>query len=163
MTATLSYAARGWYVIPLHSIGQGRCTCTDRGCKHPGKHPRIRTGRDHACATIEEAILRGWWDQWPSANVGIVTGARSGLVVLDVDPKNGGLDTLRRLETEQGPLPSTPTVVTGSGGLHLYFLHLGTRVPNRAGLFPGIDLRGDGGFVVAPPSQHALGHYRWKT
>jgi putative DNA primase/helicase len=94
------------------------------------------------------------------ANVAIATGA--GLVVLDHDPRSGGDDGLATLRAEHGDLPATPTVRTGSGGTHWYFAHRGGRVGNRAGLYPGIDVRADGGFVVAPPSVHRSGNrYEW--
>lgn len=163
VAAALGYANHGWPVLPLHTAVGDRCSCGDAACAHPGKHPRIKTGRDHARATTDVSLIRKWWRQWPTANIGVVTGARSGLVVVDVDPRHGGLDSLRQLEAEHGQLPSAPTVITGSGGLHLYFRHPGGRVPNRVGLYPGIDLRGDGGLVVCPPSLHAQGSYRWQN
>jgi len=106
-----------------------------------------------------------WFDTWPDANVGIAIGAESGLVVLDVDPRHGGTESLEELETRHGRLPLSPVVLTGGGGTHSYFAHpKGGTVPNRtnfAGL-PGLDLRADGGYVVAPPSVHASGRaYEW--
>jgi Bifunctional DNA primase/polymerase, N-terminal/Primase C terminal 1 (PriCT-1) len=82
--------------------------------------------------------------------------------VIDVDPRHGGNDSLAELERRHGPLPDTPRVLTGGGGVHLYFA-VEQLIGNRVGLAPGIDLRGDGGFVVAPPSLHASGrHYLWE-
>jgi len=66
-------------------------------------------------------VIESWWRQWPSANVGVVTGRPSGLVVVDIDPRHGGIDSMRRLVDEHGPLPSGPRVRTGSGGWHLLF------------------------------------------
>jgi hypothetical protein len=101
-----------------------------------------------------------WWSQWPSANVGIATGASSGLVVLDIDPGHGGTDGMRELITRHGSPPRTVVVETGGGGRHGYFGCNGKRefksTTNLAGL-SGIDVRGEGGFVVAPPSLHASG------
>jgi hypothetical protein len=94
--------------------------------------------------------------------VGIVTGLVSNLVVLDVDAAHGGEASLQRLVQAHGPLPWTVEARTGGGGRHLYFIHPGGLVPNRAGFRPGLDLRGDGGYVVAPPSVHPSGRaYAW--
>jgi len=92
-----------------------------------------------------------------------MAGAVSNLVVLDVDARHGGEESLAALVRAHGVLPRTIEAETGGGGRHLYFAHPGGVVPNRAGLAPGLDLRGDGGMVVAPPSLHASGRrYRWK-
>jgi hypothetical protein len=93
-----------------------------------------------------------------------VAGRLSGLVIVDVDPRHGGTETLEALARDHGPLGSTLEAETGSGGRHLYFAHPGGVVRNRVGLAPGIDLRGDGGLVVAPPSVHPSGRlYRWRA
>ena len=106
--------------------------------------------------------LAEWFRRWPDANVGIVTGEISNLVVVDVDPNHGGDDSLDRLQQRFGPLPPTVEVETGGGGRHLYFAHPGFQLRNRVGLAQGIDLRGDGGYVVAPPSVHPTGRrYAW--
>jgi hypothetical protein len=104
-------------------------------------------------------VIRRWWANWPNANVAIRTGAASGLVVIDIDPDHGGDDTLRHLIDERGALPACRTVRTGSDGRHFYFTHPGFDVPNDTGrrLGPGIDIRGDGGYVIAPPSLHVSG------
>ena len=94
----------------------------------------------------------------------IRTGAVSGLIVLDVDPDHGGDKTLEALLNDHGPLPPGALVRTGSGGRHLYFAHPGGVIRNDAGrrLGPGLDIRGDGGYIIAPPSRHASGaSYRW--
>jgi hypothetical protein len=84
------------------------------------------------------------------------------LIVLDVDPQHGGDASLARLEQRHGPLPTTIEATTGGGGRHLYFAHPGGLTRNRTGLAQGIDLRGDGGYVVAPPSIHPNGRpYHW--
>jgi hypothetical protein len=106
--------------------------------------------------------VRRWWRRWPDANVGVVTGAVSGLVVLDVDPRHGGDESLAVLEGIHGTLPRTVESLTGGGGQHLYFRHPGTVVPSRS-IAPGLDIKGDGGLVVSPPSQHISGRvYRWE-
>ncbi len=159
--AALAYARDGMAVLPLHSIENGACTCRKPGCSSPAKHPRTQHGLSEA--SKDEDTIRRWWERWPSANVGIATGALSGIVVLDVDPKNGGDDGLVGLREEYGDLPATRTVATGGDGSHFYFRHPGVEVRNsaqRVGL--GLDVRGDGGYVVAPPSLHASArNYEW--
>lgn len=114
----------------------------------------------HRLATENE--INAWYQQWASANVGIVTGAISGLVVLDIDPRHGGEQSLAQWNKVYGPLPLTLEARTGGDGRHVYFKHPGGVIHNRVGITPGIDLRGDGGCVVAPPSIHGSGKaYTW--
>jgi putative DNA primase/helicase len=129
----------------------------NKACSSVAKHPRTKHG--HRDATTDPEQIAMWWNGKPLANVGVRTGGF--LVVLDVDPRNGGDETLRRLLAEHGALPATWTVQTGGGGEHYYFA-VDAELPTRAGLFPGVDLKGAGGFVVAPPSRHASGaRYLW--
>ncbi len=160
--AALQYAARGWPVLPLHTPdAEGRCSCHKPDCKDVGKHPRTLRGLKDA--SLDPVVITGWWRKWPNANVGLRTGARSGIVVLDVDAGTGGRETLVQLVAHYGPLPPTLTVETGGGGIHLVFAHPGVRVTTQAGqLGPGLDVRGDGGYIVAPPSLHRSGRrYQW--
>lgn len=158
-----AYARRGWPAFPLHSPGSGPsgCDCRRDCGKDAAKHPRTAHGVTDA-TTNGDTIAR-WWRLWPEANVGIATGRRSRLVVLDVDPRSGGDTSLAALIAQHGPLPETPCVRTGGGGLHYYFAHPGDRVKNSASkVGAGLDIRGDGGYVVAPPSLHASGEpYVW--
>lgn len=160
--AAISYAARGWFVLPLYGIRDGLCTCGNAECNgFAGKHPRLREWTERA--TTDPDVLRGWWTKWPESNVGILTGFRSGLVVLDVDPRNGGDDSLERLIRDHGPLPETVESLTGGGGRHILFGHLGGKLPKKAGLRPGLDLCADGAQIVAPPSVHRSGRtYAWE-
>ena len=113
-------------------------------------------------ATADIAIVSRWWKQNPNANVGIATGQRSRLFVFDVDTKSGGMETYEQLVFKHGRPPDTWQQTTGSGGFHLFFRYPNFRVSNAAGLFQGIDIRGDGGQVVAPPSIHPNGkRYEW--
>lgn len=115
-------------------------------------------------ATTDLDTIEAWWSVWPNANVGIATGAKSGFWALDVDPKNGGLESLDAIRDKLDVNSSTPIVRTGGGGLHFYFRYDPARpVGNTASrLGPGLDTRGDGGYVVAPPSIHASGNaYEW--
>ncbi len=161
LKAALAYAASGWPVFPCHAPAAGGCTCGLPACVSPAKHPRTEHG--FLDATREEARIREWWTRWPAANVAIATGARSDLLVLDVDPRHGGDETLREMERRHGPLPPTPEVLTGGGGRHLYFQHPATKVASSAGAAgPGLDIKADGGYVVAPGSVHQSGKtYRW--
>lgn len=154
--AALEYAARGWLVIPLNSPTARGCSCRQADCAKPGKHPRTAHGlKDASC---DPAIIHEWWTRWPDANIGIVTGPESGILVLDVDGRQGE-ESLIELARRGWRLPDTFTVRTGGGGQHNYF-----RWPNGANvrnsqsrIAPGLDIRGQGGYVVAPPSRHASG------
>ncbi len=160
LETALGYAARGWSVLPLHSIANGRCTCGRDNCSSAGKHPRTVHGvKDASC---DPATIRAW--DWNSANVGIATGAISSLVVIDIDPRHGGFQAALDLVPKHGEFPKTLEVKTGGGGFHLYFKHPGGRVANSSSkIGAGIDVRGDGGFVVAPPSLHTSGsRYQWR-
>jgi hypothetical protein len=107
------------------------------------------------------AEIEAWWQRWPGANVGVVTGWVSALVVLDVDPRHDGDRALAALEDRHAALPATVTSATGGGGRHLWFAHPAHLVPSRP-LRPGLDVKAEGGMVVAPPSVHASGDlYRW--
>jgi len=112
-------------------------------------------------ATLDHDQVEARWHRTPDVGVGIVTGAVSQLAVVDVDPRNG--EGLTDLEREHGRLPDSPTVVTPGGGHHAYLrLPPGVEVPCRVSLYPGLDLKGARGFVVAPPSLHPNGgRYAW--
>ncbi|HEY5650228.1 MAG TPA: bifunctional DNA primase/polymerase [Acidimicrobiia bacterium] len=154
------YADRGWSVVPVHTAPGGTCTCSASPCDSPGKHPRIRW-EEAMSAAADLGRLEEWWRRWPDANVGVVTGRVSGLVVVDVDPRNGGDESLRALESRWGLLPVTPEVRTGGGGRHLWF-SVETEIPTGI-LAAGLDLKAEGGMVVAPPSLHASGaRYVWR-
>jgi hypothetical protein len=145
--AALDYLARGWSVIPI---------------REREKRPAV-AWKAYQEKHVTESTLHEWFRRSPDFNVGIVTGALSGLVVLDVDPRHGGKESLRKLEREHGALPRTIEAITGGGGRHVYFSHPGRVTRNRTNIEPGIDLRGDGGCIVAPPSIHPSGkRYRWK-
>jgi putative DNA primase/helicase len=131
-------------------------------CKSGAKTPLTEHGFKDASECPEQ--IQEWWDRWPSANVAVATGEVSGIVVLDIDKKHGGFQSLAALEKEHGTLPESWTARTGGGGIHVYFKHPGTRVPNSAGkVGEGLDIRGDGGYVLLPPSGHESGNnYEWK-
>jgi hypothetical protein len=149
-------------IVPLHGINRdGTCSCgTKCHPKHVGKHPRLKAWQHKA--TTDPNTIQDWCKKWPGSNIGIATG--KGLIVLDVDVDAGGCESLQELEHKHGELPRTPLVRTGSGGWHYYFrVPDGLHVNNSGGkIAPGLDVRGDGGQVVAPPSKHYSGQrYDW--
>jgi hypothetical protein len=147
-SAALSYAARGWRVIPLHDMSAGVCSCRKGAdCATPGKHPRLSKWPE--AASRDPGLIGGWWSGSPTANVGVVTGIESRLLVLDVDPRSGGYESLAAFL----PIPPTPTVSTGGGGRHYYLRHPGDKKIQGRVLADGLELKADGQFVVAPPSQ----------
>jgi DNA-directed RNA polymerase specialized sigma24 family protein len=178
LDAALSYARRGWHVFPLHTPRTPTiCSCGNRECGSIGKHPRTRHGV--AEATTDEDKIRTWWGMWPDANIGIAC-KPSELVVLDVDPKSGGEESLAQIRQQLGDgVFETITCITGSGGQHIYYgCPPGAAVTNVVSgprfvgpLGPGIDVRANGGltsqhggYVVAPPSLHASGRrYEWEA
>lgn len=136
----LAMAERGFRVFPLAPCG--KIPLTSHGCKD---------------ATNDLQQITTWWEGRPDANIGVATGAASGIIVLDIDGDEGEA-SLRKLEAEQGALPPTVEVITGGGGRHLYFQYPDLPIRNSAGkLGEGLDIRGDGGYVVAPPSIHQSG------
>jgi hypothetical protein len=142
----LALAKKGLAVFPC--LPRDKRPATEHGCKD---------------ATTDTAIIRKWWQQEPAFNIGIATGKVSKVLVIDVD----GLDaeaSLRKLEAEHGELPATVESITARGR-HLFFRGPDVLVRNSAGkIAPGIDVRGDGGYVVAPPSVHPSGRrYHWSV
>jgi hypothetical protein len=134
--AALTYAKRGIPVLP---------------CAAGSKTPLLDNG--HLGASTDPRKINLWWSRWPDANVGFPTGKRSGIFVLDVEEH--GFSKLQELEEERGELPATWTVKTGRRGRHYYFkLPEDVEIRNSAGIIGmGLDIRGEGGYVVAPPSR----------
>ncbi len=157
--AALAYAEQGWPVFPLYEITEAqRCACGQTSCAKPGKHPRTLHGFKDATTAAEE-ICR-WWQRWPCANLGIRTGRESGVVALDIDPQHDGDESLAILEVHHQLLPETVRTQTGGGGQHFLFAHPGDReirCTTKLGGYSGLDVRGDGGYIVVPPSNHASG------
>jgi hypothetical protein len=139
-TAALAYAARGWHVFP---------------CDPQTKQPLTTHG--FYDATTDAAQIEAWWQQWPCALIGIRTGPESGLFVLDVDIcTDKGIDgsiAIAALERQYGALPDTLTSTTPRGGFHLFFeWHPGIRNNADSKLGAHLDVRGEGGYVIVPPS-----------
>jgi hypothetical protein len=128
-----------------------------------GKTPKIDGG--FKAATTDPKLVQEWWTKWPEANIGIPTGAVSGVWVLDIDGDEGEA-SLKALEQNYGDLPQSIEVITGGGGRHIYFAMPanGTIPCSASKIAKGIDVRGDGGYVVAPPSIHPSGsRYQWSV
>jgi hypothetical protein len=156
----LAYALKGWPVLPLHSYDDGCCTCGDKACRSPAKHPITQNGLKDASADPD--VIHRWMDETQDqANIGISTG--KGLIVMDIDAKSGGFESRDSLESRFGKLPPTLAARTGGDGEHSFFtVPDGMVIGNKVGILPGIDIRGDGGYVVAAPSLHASGQrYCW--
>ena len=172
LTAALDLAARGLQVFPLHSPGGGKpCDCRNPQCGalddtgkiigSPSKHPWNEHGLSDATSNIEQVTR--WWKVFPHANIGVATGPESGIVVLDVDPRHGGDVELHAMIDSNEKFPPLPCYETGSGGVHFWFQHPGFKVRSRgmSGM-KGIDVKGDGGYVIVPPSVHYTGGgYVW--
>lgn len=164
LDAALGYAGRGWRVFPLHGIVNGVCTCGRDDCGSAGKHPLVRRGLYEA--TTDARAIKEWWRRWRSANVGLATGSESGIVVIDIDLPAAFSSIPRLLDLGVG---RTLTGLTAGGGVHLVYGcsddDLGNsagRLPGVEGELPGVDLRGKGGYIVAPPSRHRTGNtYEW--
>ncbi len=143
--AALRYAHLGLSVIPLRSHG---------------KIPIFDEWQN--IASKDEAVVSRWFRQNPNSNVGIATGPKSNCFVFDVDVAKGGRDSFETLLNRHGQFPDTWQQTTGSGGFHLFFRYPNFQVPNATDLFTGIDIRGVGGQVCAPPSIHPNGQrYMW--
>lgn len=149
--AALTLAAKGLAVFP---------------CKPRDKIPLTRHGCLDASKNLDE--VRAWCQQWPDANIGIATGSKSGVWVLDIDGEEGEA-SLRDIEKRMQSLPSTVEAITGGGGRHLFFklpdFDNAPQIKNSAGqLGVGLDVRGEGGYVIAPPSIHPSGRpYAWSV
>src|SRR6185295_16140719 len=156
--AALRYAKMGWHVIPLHSSVGGFCDCR-MNCASPAKHPRTKNGLTDATSDIEK--VEWWWDTWPTSNIGVNAG-KSGLLLLDIDPRNGGVASVEELSKIHGQLPKTLTSQTGGGGVHYLFKRPQGGFGNVSGVMPGIDIKCDGGYFIADPSNHISGgQYEW--
>ena len=136
--AALNYARRGWKVFP---VGIDKQPLTPHGLLD---------------ASTDEAQIKEWFGVPSQRGVAIVCG--NGLVVLDIDVAHGGAESLEKLVSEKDF--QTATVQTGGGGWHFYFT-TDHEIRPRVGVLPGVDIRGDGSYVVAPPSPHVKGRYKW--
>lgn len=169
MSWALHYAALGWPVFPLTTpvtfgpkeaegdTPAATCSCGRSGCTNQGKHPRTSNGLSDA--TTDAQVIRAWWERWPDANIGLRTGVT--FDVLDLDGWTA-LDVLDLAAPAGAATLTGPAVLTGKG---VHYYQQPTGLGNRSGLVAtgsGIDWRGTGGYVVAPPSLHMTGSwYDW--
>jgi len=146
LRTALSLAARGMHVFP---------------CRPRDKRPAVARGVLEATTDLD--VIRNWWRQEPEFNVAVATGRRSGIFVLDLDNENAESE-LRKIEAQHGSQQATVEVITARGR-DIYFRMPNAVVRNSAGkIAPGIDVRGDGGYVLAPPSIHPSGRrYAWSV
>ena len=164
--AALEYARLGWHIFPVHGVRDGHCTCGAWDCASAGKHPHVKgwlRPRDHRSRHDRSVVAA----MASTQNIGAACGP-SGLLVLDIDPRHGGDESLERLEGRHRHFYGLK-VRTGGGGWHLFFRKPdGAMVKSRSNAlgdgYPGIDVRADGGYVVLPPSLHASGkQYEWEA
>ena len=159
----IRYAQAGIPVFPLHWIKpDGNCSCRQEAmCQCKGKHPRIKNWNEEASSDVKK--ITEWWSKTPSANIGIPMGEKTGLVALDVDTRHGGDKSLEALIAENSPLPKTITATTGGGGKHYIFKYTEELcLKNAVGFRDGLDIRTQGGMIVAAPSMHQSGNrYSW--
>lgn len=143
-SAALAYARAGLLVFPLAPNA---------------KEPAIEGGRGVYDATNDQAIVRSWWRQWPSANIGLAVKAE--WLVIDVDVRSGGPATVDEWLTSRGlrEMPTTPTQFTATGGAHYVFARPSCDVKGKAG--KGVDVLGLGRYIVAAPSLIAGKRYEW--
>ena len=145
LDAAVAYARSGLPVFP---------------CKRD-KKPLTSNGFKDATCDVGQISM--WWEDSPQASIGMPTGTTSGRVVIDIDPRHGGDKSLEDLQAKYGPLPNTLQSKTGGGGRHLFFWCRGAEIRNSAGVLArGLDVRGEGGYVILPPSPHPSGaSYEW--
>lgn len=170
----LHYAKMGYPLIPLHNViinkDFKRCSCADgRFCEKPGKHPRTRKG--HKNATTDQNRILEWWTKCPNANIGILTGVKTGIFVLDIDVKHGGEDSFETIKdyyrcelNDDYDCEGTLTSYSGSRGRHLIYKHpMEYKIrSSESRIDAGLDIKGEESYIVAPPSNHWSGRkYSW--
>jgi len=146
LDAAIEYARMGWQVFPCHPTGH---------------QPLVERG--FYAATIDADVIKSWWARWPNAAIGLRTGEASGMFAVDIDPRPGGDVSLEHLEAQHCQLPETVESQTGGGGRHLLLNWPGRPVSCSTGkIASGIDVKGDGGYIILPPSDHKSGRqYCW--
>ncbi len=170
LEAALMYAEMGWPVLPLHTVKDGQCTCGKPGGKcSPGKHPRydpMLLSKGLHSASTKPNLIRQWWTKWPDANIGVLTGKQSNLIVLDLD-MHGDVDGINNAKKEFGWEPQGVYQKTGGGGIQAFYRRPDDveRVKSQCGkgsMAPGVELKADDGYVTVPPSNHISGEsYQW--
>lgn len=169
LAAALAYASIGWKVIPCWWIetdanGTRHCACGSDDPKHSaGKHPIGRAapwGQNSASTEVE--LIKRWWGEYPQANIGVYL-QESGLCAVDIDPRNGGYETMELLEAEHGSLYSDVLQYSGGGGEHRIFQRPEGNGSLPGGLGKGVDLKLNGYIIVAPSNHMSGGVYDWEA
>ena len=148
LNAALAYNQMlGWKIFPIHYKSKAPLT------KHGFKD-----------ATDDVGQIQAWWELYPDAGIGLPTGSVNDIVVVDIDPRNGGHISFERLTDEYGSLPDTVHCMTGSGGDHYYFKYDDRINVSKLNGYDGIDIQGNGKYVILPPSTHPNGkQYEWEA
>jgi Bifunctional DNA primase/polymerase, N-terminal/Primase C terminal 1 (PriCT-1) len=164
LDAAVAMAESGWSIFPCHwpvwKDDLVMCSCGKKDCANRGKHPRTPHGFLDATTDVDR--IARYWHLCPEANIGLATGQKNNITVLDVDPRHAGDRSLAALVARHGDLPETWRSRTGSGGEHIIFEYVAGVGSSANKLGAGLDIRGDGGLIIAPPSRHETGrHYGW--
>ncbi|KAA3504382.1 ATPase [Rhizobium rhizogenes] len=165
LDVALSYNDKAWPVFPCRSYAEENVDQATGEIIALGEKTPL-TPNGFKGATLNRPLIERMWTKYPDAAVGLPTGEKTGFFALDIDNKPGGangFDWLSEMEAEHGPLPDTARVTSPNGGLHIYFKYVvGTR--NRGALGAGVDIRSEGGYVLAAGSTMANGRsYKWET
>lgn len=158
----LRYAQMGWHVFPVWGAKDGKCRC-GRECNSPAKHPvEMLVPNGQNAATTDPEIIRRWYSRMPEAGIAVFM-QPSGLVGIDIDPRNGGIDTIDDVEGKNGPLISDVLQFTQGGGEHRVFSlakDASIALPGKLG--PGVDVKRNG-YIVLSPTQGVSGQYAWEA
>lgn len=161
LSAALGYGSIGWHILPAWWIENGACACGNAACKSPGKHPigKVAPWGQNSASTDADRIKQ-WWGLYPKANIAAYL-EPSGLCAVDIDPRNGGIDTIDMIEAQHGPLSSDLLQFTGGGGEHRVFQKPGNmNMPGKLGA--GVDVKLNG-YIMLEPSNHISGKtYSWE-
>lgn len=142
-----------WDVFPVFGVAEWVCSCeAGPDCTQPTKHPMV-TGWTEPRTGLSVDL---WWERWPEASIAVHCNR---IMVVDLDGEEG-IQAFRELREQHPPMPLTPTVRTPGGGYHLYFKRL-EGAKNKVRVLPGVDIRADHGYVIAPPSEGIKGVYEW--
>jgi putative DNA primase/helicase len=150
------YLSLGWHIFPIFGMKDGKCQChKEHLCPHPGKHPIEKGGYKEASNDPEK--IKAWQEKYPGCNWAVAAGEKSGLIVLDIDKRNGGFSSIDEFE-----LPETAQVHTGGDGSHYYFKYTDHIPKTVLNALPGVDIISNKFSVILPPSLHKSGkEYQW--
>lgn len=146
------YFSYKWKIFPIYAPVQNKCSCNNPNCSSPAKHPLVFNS--FRSATNNVSLIQTWLNKYPLCNWAIATGRSSNLIIVDVDlDKNGG-ESIKLLK-----IPATYTVLSGNG--YHYYFSLPPKYHNLrsfTAILPGVDIKANGGYIIAPPSTHINGH-----